>query len=353
MTKPSIREAAKACGVSPASVSLALKGKYPKHGAAALREKLLAAGLPAPEIRNPTGETKMLRKQSLLPKARQTFGLHGDPFGAQARAAEDVFLDANTRYVSEAMYMTAKHGGMLGVVGESGSGKSTLRRHLIDRLRREALPVIVIEPYVLAMDENEDRGKPLRAAHIAEAILHALTPSARVPQSPEARFRALHKALKESARAGNKHVLIIEEAHDLHKTTLKQLKRFYELEDGFTRLLAIILLGQNELRGKLGESDPGVREVVQRLELVELRPLADPESYIRHRLERVGLKFESLFDGTAMDALRLKHQGDSRPKAARESALYPLAVGNTLTAACNLAAELGMDKITGDIINRV
>jgi type II secretory pathway predicted ATPase ExeA len=350
----SLRAIAKACGRSPATINLILKhGIYPKGGAAELQKMLLAMGLPAPELTTTPKETRMLRKQSLLPKARQVFHFRGDPLGAEARSADDVHMNDNARYVAQALYMTAKHGGMTAVVGESGSGKSTLRRHLRDRLQRENLPIIVIEPYVIQMDDAGDRGRPLRADQIAEAILYALAPSARPPRSPEARYRMLHKLLQDSARAGNRHVLIIEEAHDLHGKTLKHLKRFYELEDGFNRLLSIILFGQNEMKGKLGENNPETREVTQRMELVELRPLHDPEGYVRHRLERAGMKFEALFAPDAMDALRLKHARHERGKREAESLLYPLAIGNTLTAACNLAAELGMDKITGDIIHRV
>jgi type II secretory pathway predicted ATPase ExeA len=297
----------------------------------------------------------MLRKQTLTPKAREAFGLRGDPFG-EVRSSDDVYLDGNTRYVRECIYMTAKHGGMTAVIGESGSGKSTLRRDFIDRIKRESLPIVTIEPYIISMDEDRI-GKPLRADHIVESVLHTLAPSQRIPRSQETRYRQLHKVLKESARAGNKHVLIIEEAHDLHGHTLKHLKRFYELEDGFDRLLAIILFGQSELKTKLGEVDPKVREVVQRMDLVELRPMVDLDGYLRHRLERANLDFDKLFAPDAVDALRLRHSSPTPRERgqAREavSMLYPLAVGNTLVAACNLAAELGMDKITGDIVRRV
>ncbi|SUI22154.1 Gp08 [Salmonella enterica subsp. salamae] len=135
------------------------------------------------------------------------------------------------------MYQTATHGGMLAVWGESGSGKSTLRRDLIDRLQRESASTIIIEPYVLAMEDNDRTGKTLKAASIAEAILRAIDPNARPKNSPEARFAQVHQALKDSADSSqSSHVLIIEEAHSLPVPTLKHLKRFLELEHGFKRL---------------------------------------------------------------------------------------------------------------------
>jgi type II secretory pathway predicted ATPase ExeA len=374
------RQLAAHLGISPAAVNLLLnRGAWPTRDRAAIRDKLLhilagqgvrsfppdvaqaalealAALPPKPKNPQPQEDIHMLRKQALLPKTRQAFRIHGDPFGGECRSVEDVYLDDNTRYVREAIYMTAKHGGMLAVVGESGSGKSTLRRDFLDRVKRESLPIVAVEPYIISMDDDR-RGKPLRADHIAEAVIYTLAPTRRVPRSQESRYRLLHKVLKESARAGNRHVLVIEEAHDLHGQTLKHLKRFYELEDGFDRLLSIILFGQTELKANLGETNSEVREVVQRMELVELHPLHEPEGYLRHRLERVGLDYDKLLAPDAVDALRSKHSGPApreRGRAAESvSLLYPLAVGNTLTAAFNLAAELGLPKVSGDIIRRV
>ena len=56
------------------------------------------------------------------------------------------------------------------------AGKSTLRRDLIERINHDGLPVIVIEPYIIAMEDNDLKGKTLKAAHIAESIIkHAGT----------------------------------------------------------------------------------------------------------------------------------------------------------------------------------
>ena len=89
----------------------------------------------------------------------------------------------------------------------------------------------------------------------------------------------------------------------------------------------------------------------------EYKALPDPEGYLRHRMSRAGLDFDKLISPDALDALRLKHVGPAPRERGREreavSLLYPLAVGNTLIAAFNLAAEIGMDKISGDIIRRV
>lgn len=96
----------------------------------------------------------LLRKQTLTPAARKHFSLFRDPFSDDVNEAEDVFCSPDIRYVREYLWTTARLGGFVAVVGESGSGKSTLRRDLNDRIAREDAPVIVIEPYVLGMEDN-------------------------------------------------------------------------------------------------------------------------------------------------------------------------------------------------------
>ncbi|MGB5147480.1 MAG: AAA family ATPase [Porticoccaceae bacterium] len=304
-----------------------------------------------PQQSDPTEENlvMLLRKQSLTSAARRHFNLPGDPF-ADPTTADDVFLSPDIRYVRESMHQVARHGGFLAVIGECGSGKSTLREELIDRLRREERAVIVIEPYVLAMEGTDTIGKTLRSQHIAEAIMACVAPLARTRRSPEARFRQLHESLRESGRAGHSHVLIIEEAHSLPLPTLKHLKRFRELKDGLRPLLSVILIGQPELAVKLSEHNPEVREVVQRIEIVHL-PTLGPSlgDYLTHRFNRLGVALDQVLERAALDALRSK----LTPSRGDDSLLYPLAVHNALAAAMNRAADLGVPVVNADLMRGV
>lgn len=85
---------------------------------------------PAPSVPKTTDEIKdeimLLAKQALFPVAKKHFGLFRDPFAEDIRSADDVFSSADVRYVCEALFQTAKHGGFMAVVGESRAGKSTL-----------------------------------------------------------------------------------------------------------------------------------------------------------------------------------------------------------------------------------
>lgn len=326
----------------------------------------LSAARKSPATTGPTKPLKgpadmLLQKQTLTPAARKHFGLFRDPFTDDLTEAADVFLSPDSRYVRESLWAVVKHGGMLGMTGESGSGKSTLRKELLDRIARENANVIVIEPYVLAMEENDMKGKTLKSAAIAEAIITAVSPLEKPKRSAEARFAQLHRLLKESHRSGNKHALVIEEAHCLPTATLKHLKRFFELEDGFKKLLSIILIGQPELRMKLSEKNAEVREVVQRCEVVELPPLDNNlAAYLEFKFRRVGADSASVLETGAVDALRTKltfndNAGRQRGLGGGKtvSLLYPLAVANVLCAAMNSAAAIGAPKVDADIIKEV
>lgn len=363
---------AKAVKVSPATINLIIKhGTYPKTGAIALYDKICEflksqnfAQSVIDTIAKPTQtptltkqeQAMLLRKQTLSQQAKRQFKLPFNPFTDNVRSAQEVYSNADIKDIREALWQTAK-GNMsfVAVIGQSGAGKSTLRRELIDRLERQKESVIVIEPYVLATEDNDIKGKTLKSIHIAESILATLAPSVNAKRSPEARFRQVHNLLKESSKAGNHHLLIIEEAHSLPIPTLKHLKRFLELENGFTPLLSIVLIGQNELKNKLSENNEQVREVVQRCEIFELMSFDRDslEGYLNHRCQSAERQLNEFIDKSGLDAICQKLGGMTNKNKHFNSLVYPLAIGNLLTGALNVASELGMPVVTGDLVKEV
>lgn len=310
------------------------------------------ASLPETSTTTEQGDEEMiLRKQTLSMPARRHFKLLHDPFD-DPQCPEDVYLSPENRFVREAMYDAALNGNFLAVAGESGSGKSTLREDLIERLRRDAENVTIIEPYILSMSGGQG-GKPLLARHISEAIFSTLAPDASIPRSQETRDRKLHQLLRDSNGAGMRHVLIIEEAHDLHTHTLKSLKRFWELKDGMKRLLSIILIGQPELLEKLGSNRAEVREVVQRCMTIHLEPIKEPSAFLAHRFNRAGADLNSAFEKDALEALRdrLIVARDMSGRGVYKG--YPLAISNFAIAAMNAAADLGERMVTADVVRQV
>lgn len=293
---------------------------------------------------DPIGETEMLSAN-----AKKQFSIFRDPFIDDVQGAGDVFLSAEQRYIREAMFSTAKHGGFLAVIGESGAGKTVLRRDLIDRIQRDQQPIILVQPRLI------DKGT-LTASAICEAIIDDLRPGEKVRRSLEGKARQVEKLLIDSSRADNVHCLVIEEAHDLSISTLKFLKRFWELEDGFKKLLSILLIGQPELKNKLDERQHyEAREVIRRCEVAELVPLdRHLEEYLTLKLKRIGKNLGDLFDANAFDAMRARLTRNSRNGAGQSTSMvYPLVVNNLTTKALNLCAEIGAEKINADVIKEL
>jgi type II secretory pathway predicted ATPase ExeA len=298
----------------------------------------------------------LMAKQGLTQAARKHFGLRADPFDDDIQGPEDVYRSAEGRVVWERMLQTARHGGFLAVIGESGAGKSTLADDLEDALTSERQNVLMIRPYVLGMEGDERRGWRLKAAAILDAIIGTVAPGATRPSDPHRKAERTHQVLRESAQAGYRHCLVIDEAHRLAPATLKHLKGLYELRQGHTRLLSIVLLGQPELHQRLDERNPELREVTQRCELWELPALDnDLPAYLDFKLRRCGSGVEDVFEDGAIQAIRdkLTFRRQRRNGADAVSLVYPLAVGNQATAAMNLAAQMGAPRVTADIVREV
>jgi type II secretory pathway predicted ATPase ExeA len=363
---------ARRLGVSTASVSLCLAhSKYPKGRPNLARE--ISAEITKQNAQSDSSgrlttaqaamklkkeeDPMLLQKQTLPSATRRHFGLSADPFANDVCEPSDVYMSADIRYVRETLWQHIMHGGLLALVGESGSGKTTVVADFKDRLQREGRDVIVIEPSVLYMDENDSKGKTLKSASIISAIIHTLAPTEAPKRDPEARARQVQRLLTAGHRAGQRHVLIIEEAHCVPAATLKHLKRFAELKDGLSPLLAIVLVGQPELRQRLSVNNAEVREVAQRCDLIELPALDNHlDDYLKFKLARVGAALDKVITQDGIDALRerltfaRKTNSKSHMPAAAVSLVYPLAVANALTAALNLAAHLGAPVVDAAIV---
>jgi type II secretory pathway predicted ATPase ExeA len=298
-------------------------------------------------------ETMLLQNQALTPEARKHFNLARNPFVDDVQSTDDVFQTPSVRYVRATLLDAAQHHGFVAIVGESGAGKTTLAEDLDERIKADRRDVLVVRPYVLAMEGNDVKGKTLKSSHIAEALICALDPAASVKSSPQARYAQLHALLRASRAAGRRHLLLIEEAHCLPLATLKHLKRFLELKDGMQRLLGIALIGQPELRERLGSQNAEVREVAQRCEIVELEALdAQLEGYLQHKFARFELKLADVFTPDAFDAIRTRliHMPrGGRPGQAR-SLCFPLVVNNLVCRAMNAAAAAAWPQVDAQVI---
>lgn len=297
---------------------------------------------PAMTVGNPE-IIKCMEVEMISQDTLRHFKMFRNPFVADIEKTTDIYKSDEHRYIEAAMLDTAKHGGFLAVIGEVGSGKTTMRREVMEQLKKES-NVMVIFPQII------DKSR-VNASSICDAIVMDL--SEEKPKIKlEAKTRQVQKLLMDRSRAGYQACLIIEEAHDLTTQTLKYLKRFYELEDGYKKLLGIILVGQTELKHMFNESQHvEMREVIRRVQVAEIRGLnGNLKDYLTLKFKRVGAKIDDLMDDDAITALSRRLTTDDGKGKKPTSHAYPLLVNNYTARAMNLAAEMGEPRLTAEVM---
>jgi type II secretory pathway predicted ATPase ExeA len=298
--------------------------------------------IPAMVPGNPEQLTINMEVEMISQEAMKHFKIFRNPFIDDVLKDSDIFMSEEHRYIEAAMLDAARHGGFLAVIGEVGSGKSIMRRKVVEQLRRDG-DTIVIFPQMI--DKNR-----VNAASICDAIIMDLSET-KPAMKLETKARQVHKLLLERAQQNFRAVLIIEEAHDLNISTLKYLKRFYELEDGYRKLLGIILIGQTELKSLFNETKHiEMREVIRRIQVAEIKGLnGNIKDYLTMKFKRIGSKVEDIFDEAAFKALsRRLTIKDKNNKTISHA--YPLMVNNHAATAINKSYELGAKKVTAEIV---
>lgn len=285
-----------------------------------------------------TWEVEMIGQEAL-----KHFKLFRNPFIDDVQKDTDIYMSDEHRYIEAAMLDAARHSGFLAIIGEVGSGKSVMRRKVVGQLLRDG-DTLVVFPQII------DKTR-LNAASICDAIIQDVS-SEKCRVKLEDKSRQVRRLLLDRAKSGYRHVLIVEEAHDLNVNTLKYLKRFYELEDGYRKLLGIILIGQSELKDRFDEStNVDMREVIRRVQVAEIKGLnGHLQDYLSVKFKRVGKTADDIFSEDAFDALGRRLTSTSRDGKEKISHAYPLLVNNYVARAMNLAFEMGEAKITADVV---
>lgn len=309
-----------------------LKGKYPAgHGAKVHGRQNEPAIMPG----NPLGlQIREEEKDMLNPRTLRHFKLFSNPFAGEIRQEKDIFLGEEHIFLREMMLETARNCGMTAVIGEVGSGKSIMRKAVAGKLINEGVKII----YPLIVDKSR-----ISPSSLIDAIIMDI--SEETPKrSLEAKTRQAFRLLKNRAAAGLKQVLMIEEAHLLTAKAIKCLKQIHELENGFDKVLGIIILGQPELKNLLDETmHPELREVIRRITVAEITDLGQEiEPYLKHKFSRIAQgRFPEIFAPDSIEALARRLLGRC----------YPLAVNALAAKAMNLAADMGEAVVTPELVN--
>jgi len=285
------------------------------------------------------------RNLMLSPAARAHFGLARDPFSQDIRDVDGVFLGTVHRGVFDLLLDAAKYEKFAALIAPVGWGKTIIRKLLMERLRELGYSTCVVEQ----LDREE-----LTITRVMDALLRDFAGRRVGSMNREAATREVKAMLTGLHGQGKRSVLMIDEAHALNPSTLRGLKRLYEIEDGFEKLLGIVLFGQPQLYRRLGS--PDLEEVSARVQIVMafgLDTLAaqgklGPEpkrvkgrkssvpDYIEMKLKRAGAKDPaSIIEPKAMEAIAKLTD-------------VPLRINDVCVRALNLAFELGYPSVSVD-----
>lgn len=191
-------------------------------------------------------------------------------------------------------------GGFVQLTGEVGTGKTTLCRLLLEQLPENVRVALVLNPLLSPVELLEAIAEELRV-DIAE-----------VRGSLKGLYDRLNAFLLDAYAQGLRVVVVIDEAQNLSKEALEQVRLLTNLETPTQKLLQMVLLGQPELRDLLDR--PELRQLAQRITArFHLTPLdADEvEAYVRHRVAVAGA---TRFPFTRLAVKRLHHHSGGVPR---------------------------------------
>ncbi|WP_298434478.1 AAA family ATPase [Geobacter sp.] len=318
------------------------KHKPADHGKRSIAGRKRSALIPGnPDVITIQWEVEMISQEAL-----RHFKLFRNPFIDDIQKDGDIYMSDEHRYIEAAMLDAARHGGFLAVIGEVGSGKSVMRRKIVEQLRKDG-DVLVIYPQMI------DKGR-LSAGSICDAIIQDVS-SEKCKAKLEDKTRQVQRLLLDRAKSGYRACLIIEEAHDLNVQTLKYLKRFYELEDGYRKLLGIVLIGQTELKHMFNEAqNVDMREVIRRVQVAEIKGLnGHLRDYLVTKFKRLGKNVDEIFADDAFEALSRRLTATDRDGKTKVSHAYPLLVNNHTARAMNLTYEMGEARVTAEVVEAI
>ena len=218
------------------------------------------------------------------------FGLTMRPFSLVPDPDFMFWSPAHTRAFTMLEYGILTRAPITLITGEVGAGKTTLLHYLL----RSVGPDVRVG---LVANAHGDRGELLRW------VLLALSQ----PTEPAANyvdlFGQFQAYLISEYAAGRRVVLIFDEAQNLSRESLEELRMFTNINTGKDELLQLVLVGQPELRDIIRR--PDLTQFAQRvaasfhLSAMDLRGVRD---YIQHRLMLAGAQY-NIFSLSAISAI--------------------------------------------------
>lgn len=224
-------------------------------------------------------------------------------------------------------------GHLIALCGVIGSGKTVTLRRLQQQLKEEKR---VLVSKSLAVDKQR-----ITLGTLITALFYDLSTEKpiRIPTQSEKRERELQELVKKGKRPV---VLFVDEAHDLTRQTLTDLKRLLEVVDDGDGTLSIVLAGHPKLGNDLRR--PTMEEIGYRTDVFTLEGIAGSQreylQWLLHVCTAGKVEPEMLFTPDAIDLLASKLR-------------TPLQMQRHLTLALEVGYQTGEHPIAVSLLETV
>lgn len=227
------------------------------------------------------------------------FGLNSKPFGIVPDTRFLFLSDSHKEAIAHLVYALNEKNGFVQLTGEVGVGKTMACRYILANIPEDIDVALILNTRIGEIGLLRTLCQELGIHYQNDQETNELT-------------QLINKKLLDAHAKGRHTILIIDEAQNLPKDTLEQLRLLTNLETDTQKLLRIIMIGQPELGDLLGAHD--MRQIAQRItSRYHLTTLGadETEQYIRHRLSVAGCN-QRLFSKSATRKIHKLTDGTPR-----------------------------------------
>ncbi len=215
------------------------------------------------------------------------YGLREQPFGVTPDPRFLYLSPGHREALASLVYGIETGRGFLSLVAPAGMGKTTLLFHLLEKFRSSARTAFLFQTQC----SSREFMRFLLAELGYECDDHDFVRM----------HEEFNKRLLQEARAGNRFIVVIDEAQNLEPSVLETVRLLSDFETPRAKLMQIILAGQPELADKMAR--PSLVQLRQRVSLlVGLKQLSleETSNYILHRLRAAGYQGGPIFTPDAL-----------------------------------------------------
>lgn len=227
------------------------------------------------------------------------FGFQERPFKLVPNPAYLFLGKSHQEAMAHLVYALHEGEGFVEITGEVGTGKTTLCRAFLENLDANVEAAYIFNPNLDSLELlraiNDEFGLDANADNAKDLI------------------DALNQFLMAARSAGKTILLVIDEAQNLSREVLEQIRLLSNLETTQSKLLQIVLVGQPELRALLDSYE--LRQLRQRMTLsIGLEALTPDETraYIEHRLKIASGRKQTWFNHGAIRTIHKYSRGIPR-----------------------------------------